>query len=54
MEDLKIIELYWQRDEQAITETSQKYGRFCNHIAMNILCVREDAEECVSDTYHRA
>ena len=53
LEDLQIIELYWQRDEQAITETGQKYGRFCSRIAMNILCIREDAEECVSDTYHR-
>lgn len=51
LEDSDIIELYWQRDETAITKTDQKYGRFCYGIAMNILSVHEDAEECVSDTY---
>ena len=54
MEDAKIIELYWQRDETAITETAQKYGAFCHSIAMNLLHVKEDAEECVNDTYHTA
>lgn len=53
MEDSQIIELYWQRDEQAIRETDQKYGKFCFGIAKNILTIREDAEECVSDTYHQ-
>ncbi len=54
MEDLQIIDLYWQRDEAAITETDKKYGPFCHRIAKNILSVREDAEECVNDTYQRA
>ncbi len=54
MEDSRIIELYWRRDEKAIAETSQKFGSFCIRVAMNILSVREDAEECVNDTYHRA
>lgn len=54
MEDAKIIELYWQRDEAAITETAQKYGAFCHAIAMNLLQVKEDAEECLNDTYHTA
>ena len=54
MEDSKIIELYWQRDERAIAETDRKYGTFCYGIAMNLLSVHEDAEECVSDTYHQA
>lgn len=54
MEDTQIIELYWQRSEQAITETAQKYGSFCLTIATNILSLREDAEECVNDTYHQA
>ncbi len=54
MEDRQIIELYFQRDERAIAETSEKYGGFCTHIAMNILSVKEDAEECVSDTYFSA
>jgi len=54
MEDIQIIELYWQRNEQAIAETSSKYGAFCFSIAKNILSIHEDAEECVNDTYHQA
>lgn len=54
MEDQEIIALYWLRDETAIRETDRKYGAFCHSLAMNVLSVREDAEECVSDTYHRA
>ena len=53
MEDVKIVELYWQRDEGAIRETDSKYGAFCQRIAMNILGSFEDCEECVSDTYGR-
>lgn len=51
MEDNKIVELYWKRSETAITETANKYGRYCNVIAFNILHNKEDAEECVNDTY---
>lgn len=54
MDDGKIIDLYWQRSEAAITETESKYGRYCNYIACNILHNAEDAEECVNDTYLRA
>lgn len=54
MEDQQIITLYQSRDETAITETDRKYGPFCRRVAENILTVREDAEECVSDTYHAA
>ena len=54
MEDIKIIELYFQRNEQAIEETAKKYGLFCHSIAKNILCNNEDAEECVNDTYNNA
>ena len=53
MEDQAIIELYWERDERAIRETDLKYGRFCHTLALNILSLREEAEECVSDAYHR-
>lgn len=53
MEDSQIIELYWQRDQQAITETAGKYGGFLGNIAWNILRSRDDAEECVNDTYLR-
>ena len=54
MEDKKIIDLYFQRDEQAIKETSSKYGNYCFGIAKSLLNDPSDAEECVSDTYLRA
>ena len=51
VDDKKIIELYWERKEIAITETSLKYGKLCTHVARNILSSYEDSEECVNDTY---
>ena len=51
MDDQKIIDLYFDRNEQAITETDVKYGKLCHSIAYNILSNREDSEECVNDTY---
>lgn len=51
MEDEKIIGLYWDRNEDAIIETSSKYGKLCFLIANNILANHEDSEECVNDTY---
>lgn len=51
MDDPQIIELYWRRSEDAITETAKKYGRYCHTIAFNILGNTEDSEECVNDTY---
>lgn len=51
MDDLRIIELYFQRDEQAIRETDAKFGKLCHRIAYNILNNHEDSEECVNDTY---
>lgn len=51
MEDERIVTLYWERDENAIRETEQKYGRYCYVIAYNILRSHEDAKECVSDTW---
>lgn len=53
MDDKKIIELYFRRDEAAIKETSDKYGRLCLYIAKNILENELDAEECVNDAYLR-
>ena len=50
MDDPKIIELYFERNEQAIKETENKYGKLCQRIAYNILNDHEDAEECVNDT----
>ena len=51
MEDSRIVDLYWERSEQAIYETQCKYDRYCFSIANNILPFREDAEESVNDTY---
>ena len=51
MDDQQIIDLYFDRNEQAITETDVKYGKLCHSIAYNILSNREDSEECVNDTY---
>ncbi len=54
MEDERIIGLFNARDEAAIREIQAKYGAYCSGIAMNLLGVREDAEECVSDVWHAA
>ncbi len=51
MEDNKIIELYFARDEQAISETDAKYGGLCRSVARNILGNAEDSEECLNDAY---
>lgn len=51
MEDCQIVDLYWQRDNRAITETSARYGKYCFAIAFNILSDIQDAEECVNDTW---
>ena len=51
MTDEAIIRLYFDRDQQAIAETDGKYGGFCRVLAVNILQNREDAEECVNDTW---
>ena len=54
MNDKSIVDLYFSRDEEAITQTDKKYGRYCYSIAYNILTNKEDAEESVSDTYMTA
>ena len=51
MDDEMIVQLYWDRSEDAITETDRKYGKYCSSIAYGILRDKEDAEESVSDTY---
>ena len=51
MEDSKIIELYFNRDEKAISETKDKYGNYCFSIAYNILYNKQDCEEALNDTY---
>jgi len=51
LSDEQIIELYWQRNEQGISETDKKYGKYLYTIAYNIVHDRLDSEECLNDTY---
>lgn len=51
MDDEKIISLFFERDESAITELGGKYGGLCREISYNILKSRQDTEECVNDAY---
>ena len=54
MKDSEILDLYWARDERALTETQRTYGAYCHSIAWHILYDNEDADECVNDTWFRA
>lgn len=54
MEDVQIVQLYWDRQESAIEESHRQYGSMLTSIAYSVLHSREDSEECVNDTYHRA
>lgn len=54
MDDTRIIELYFERSEQAIIETANKYGSYCKCIAINILHNKQEVEECLDDTYMKA
>ncbi len=51
MQDSKIIDLFFERSEQAITELSEKYEKLCKKISINILGNEEDALECINDSY---
>lgn len=54
MDDNQIVDLYWQRNETAISETASKYGKYLHSISYQILSNSEDAQECVNDTYRAA
>ena len=54
MDDKSIVDLYFSRNQDAITQTDKKYGHYCYSIAYNILTSKEDAEESVNDTYMTA
>lgn len=54
MEDQRIVQLYWERNQEAITASDEKYGGLCRSLSRNIVGTEEDAEECVNDTWHRA
>ncbi len=49
--DEKIIEMFFERSEQAIRELNNKYGKICHSLSYNIVNNRQDAEECVNDAY---
>ena len=51
MDDRLIVDLYWARNENAISQTQLKYGRMLLSLSYSLLSSREDAEECVNDTY---
>ena len=51
MDDEKIVELYWERDEKAIEETDFKYKKYLFSIAYNVIHDMHDSEECLNDTY---
>ena len=53
MDDEAIVELFWRRDERAVAQAQAKYGAYCLAVAARIVS-REDAEECVNDTWARA
>ncbi len=54
MKDEEILNLYWSRDERAISETQSVYRSYCHSIAWHILYDKEDADECVNDTWLKA
>lgn len=54
MEDTAIVQMYWDRNEQAIAATDVAYGKLCRRVSYNIVNSWEDAEECTNDTWHRA
>lgn len=51
MKDDQIVNLYWDRNEDAIHQTEMKYGSYLSKVAYNILADFEDSQECVNDTY---
>lgn len=53
MDDREIVDLFLERSEEAISETYNKYGRYCHRIAYNVIGNDEDSEECVNDALMR-
>lgn len=51
MTDEQIVALYWQRSEEAVQQSQARYGGYCLAVAGRILASRQDAEECVNDTW---
>ncbi len=51
MEDQRIVDLFWQRDERVLSIVRETYGKLCRRVAYNLLGNAEDVEECENDTY---
>ncbi|NLZ45278.1 MAG: sigma-70 family RNA polymerase sigma factor [Clostridiales bacterium] len=51
LHDSKIIDLFYERSDDAIVELSKKYGPVCRKVASNILNNNLDVEECVNDAF---
>lgn len=54
MDDSKIVDLFWQRSEDALTACADRFGVYCRTIALNVLNNVEDADECVNETWLKA
>ncbi|MBR4255883.1 MAG: sigma-70 family RNA polymerase sigma factor [Clostridia bacterium] len=54
MEDRQIVDLYWQRSEEALRQTDVKYGRMLFSVSYDLTHSNQDSEECVNDTYYKA
>ena len=54
MKDEQIVELFWKRSEEALSETQSKYEKYCIYISWNILGNNQDAEECVNEALNAA
>lgn len=54
MKDEALIALFWERNEDAVTETKSVYGAYCALIAQNLLRDARDTEECVNDVMFAA
>ncbi|MBP1573331.1 MAG: sigma-70 family RNA polymerase sigma factor [Oscillospiraceae bacterium] len=53
MKDEKIIELFFERNENAVSQATDKYGTCCQSLARSILRNEEDAKECLNDVSHK-
>ena len=51
IDDEKILDLFFARDQQGIRELDRKYGAACRSLSCSIVNNRQDAEECVNDAY---
>jgi len=54
LDDSKIVDLYLERDEAAIKQTSKKYGKRLRALSFGIVNDQLSAEECENDTYLEA